>query len=230
MHRSDFNIYKYGPLEGWGGFRWGTSTIVPAGGGSKSIELLHAGRTDDFVGMLYNGRKFSDAICSVAARQTNGFTSALVTGVIMRAPVLFSDGAAIGAANQNGYIAGISQDGTYSTPVTIKVYRMLAGTVTQLTSFSLSDVVDNFFVQFGFRITNDISDNVVIEYARNTGSALETPGGPNWSSWSTVFTDTGHGGVLNQPGYFGMAYGPYAFNGFGKEQTWLDNFRIEELI
>jgi hypothetical protein len=248
MAKTNFNLFKYGTWATINDPAVHNTGITPerngshlvAGGGNYTMSFSHGTvYTDGQYGLIYNVEAKLNCIVSVAVRSAfstgEDFES---VGLIMRTPFLFPPGTKIGPANRNYYQMGLYRERTDAAgPYQLRLYRTLFGTRTQLgASQFIPSAVNNEFVQFAMKIENDISDDVELSFSYNTGSALSnpTPGSGDWTAWSLVATDSGHGGILNQSGYYGFGSGWVWTSNTSSNRGWSyatlwDQWRIEDL-
>lgn len=231
MARSDFNriYYPSEPLR----LQELSTNVVAAGGSVRSTRIQGHSSTGsgNVQAYLYTGASFADGSASIAVSADDGNFSQgnLALGVILRMQTL-GDGL-IAANDRDFYIAGIYIDNTNTSPVNLRLYRVLNGTPTQIGSAWSCPVVDNTFIQFELQLENDMSDDVICRRRQNEGSALSSPGSAGWTSYTTIATDTGHGGVLNQAGYAGFGkLGSTSFSGGANNRYWVDDFLVTPVI
>lgn len=231
--RSEFNLFSYGT---WPHYWYREpSSIVAAGGSAQSLgmfsQVVQANHT---YGWLYKQKSFLNHVASVAVRVRNGMgTLCTSTGLFVRSPILFSDGAQLGLANQNWYTCGITLDET-NAAVNVQLFRVLFGTTTAIGTSRLVPIVNNQYIQFALKVENDISDNVDFNIAWNTGTSLSipTPGLGTWTAWDYIGNDAGHGDILNLSGYAGFGQHKYTSTASAGSTTalYFDQFRVEELL
>lgn len=230
MARSDFNFMYTTSLPVR--FFEGTSSVVAAGGSTRSqLFQGESGGNGRLLGYFYNGLSFRDGSASVAVNANTGLFGSgnLSLGVFLRMPVIGT--LLIPDSARNYYAAGIFGDNTQSSPVNMRLYRVLNGVATQVGSQWTCPVVDNGFIQFEIQLENDGSNDVICRRRQNEGSALSIPGSAGWTSFTTIATDTGHGGVLNQPGYAGFGLvGSSGFSGGANNTFRMDDFRVTPVI
>lgn len=216
-----------------GNFRWHASGTVPAG--SAGYSMRFGGETNhqyDVWGHLYQERTIGNGFATIAVRnQTLCFSSSYDSlGLFARAQALHEG--EIAAGDKTFYVAGIS--GNYNTelsdPVLVRVYKIVSGTRTQMGSNQWCNIVDNGFIHFGLRLVND-GGNVLVQFSKQAaGGGILTPAGsPDWSSWSTIATDTSPG-VLYNDGYwgFGAVQGGSCGGGGWDQYCYLNTFRLVE--
>jgi hypothetical protein len=224
MARSDWNIFCIDTIPSYFGYQ--SSSVVATPSSNSSRFTFYNWTAYDAWGIVNKNVQQRDGYISCAIRSSDIGTSFNMAGVMIRVPTLFADKAITAAANLDCYVAGIYRDKT-DTTVNCNLQRISnAGSFTILGSWTLP-IVNNEFIQFEIDVANDISSNVVFQRRHNTGSALEAPGGANWTSWTTIATDTGHGGILNQTGYWGLIAIPYQ-NGSSsaKQSIYFDDVRL----
>jgi hypothetical protein len=240
MAKADWNMFYYNQLPTQ---YWETpisdSGYIPAGTTGKVLRLEGYGAIDgDTFGYLYNGGPgptsdglILDGSANITIRSKNtafGYYNAFF-GTIMRAQGLWNGSVSAGDLSFYGF--GIYYDHTEdATGCRCRWWRILSNSETYLYEQYIPNFdTTNYYMQFETRLVNNVSDNVECWIRWNTGSSWNEPdnlGGGTWSTWSLLGTDTGHGGVLNQAGYWGFGKRSDATSGGTDNYVYIKNVYI----
>lgn len=244
MARSDWNEFYIQDFPIYWFRRSYPYSQVGAGLGDNCLFMQGYGSDDwDTFGFLYNGagqpaqaliRDGSITMSMRVPNQNFGY-HAQFFGTIMRSQTLFPDSKNTQPAwtDADFYAMGVWFDHTEdATNCRCAFWRVLNGTYTRLRE----DWIPNFdptqyWMQFETRLVNDVSDNVEYWLRYNTGTEWAEPGQGSWSTWSKRYTDTGHGGVLNQAGYWGFGRTEASgYSGGSSQWVMVDNIMIAREI
>jgi hypothetical protein len=232
MSIANWNFREAPPM----GVRERGGGTLTSGSGYSAFMRLGSKVNGQIVGWLYNGPSFAGNFPlrdgSISGAFRTGTTGNLydLYGVWIRqqsaTPTL--------ATHLNCYFAGLFQAATTGSvgPFNVRLYRVLSGVFAQVGSTWTIPKLNGDspgLCQFEIRAKN-VSSNVLLEQRYNNGTALSSPGSAGWTSWATVATDSGHGGVTNQPGYWGFGVAHAGVGGSSPDFTncyvYFDQVRI----